>query len=734
MKIKSYIFNLLFLLSPVFFYGQVAAINAAVEDEIIKQDIPGVAIGVIKDGKLYYARGYGYKDKDKQIAVSSFTSMRWASISKPLTAVATLKLAETYNSFDLNDKVTEHIDYWTASNINWKSKIRIRHLLSNRSGINHYGGGTEKDENGNVIKKYNNKSSNTYVSDADDFNAESAVNIFKGPNLDFYPGTKYLYSSYGFNLLGAVVDEVSPNGYPAWVKKHIADKLGMTSLKIGTGSFTGVQKACDGVMNNKTIGNVEWKLPSGGWQSNVRDLTKFAIGIMNETLLNDTSVLWTDVPGNGSYGYGIGHNGDEASDFFRLSHNGAHDNVRTDMHFYPNKGIGVVVMIPVNYGDASRIRKRVYTAIGHNWASDTTPKDACTSTMKSCEGKFAGVWRKTNKDVIVRRGYSHSNFAKEWQKLRAKGYYCDDFEPSFKSGKLVWDGVFKKGLGGNPMWRGYDQAGFNTKWKEMSNMGYRLIDLETYVINGQRKWAGLFRPGNGAYALIRNYSTAGFAQKRAEFASKGMKLIDIEVYTSGGQQKWSGVWIAGQDGLLNRNYTTAGFNTLWNQHRQNGYRLIDIETYEISGNQRWAGIWEKSNQGEYLNRNHSYCSIMNNHTNYSKNGYELIDIERYGTNIAAKSQLIAEDSDEKEVAQSFDDAVTITPNFEVYPNPTKGKININVFNSKDAIVNIYSLTGRKLLSTTVVDKQIDLTSFAAGIYVVEVLQEGQEMRKKIILE
>ncbi len=243
----------------------------------------------------------------------------------------------------------------------------------------------------------------------------------------------------------------------------------------------------------------------------------------------------------------------------------------------------------------------------------------------SSNNKIAGLWRKTNKRVLVKRAYSSNNFNSLWRSLSSKGYHLENFEFS----KNLWSGIFKKGEGKYAMWRNYDQSGFNKKWKEMNSKSYRLYDLETYTIGGKRKWAGLFKKGSGKYAMFRNYSTSDFATKRKAMAKSGLKLIDIEVYVSRGKTYWSGVWIAGKDGLLNRNYAYNDFKNLVQNRAKSGYKLIDVETYCVNRQQKWAGIWEKSSERQFISFGSRNKTFINLHNSYSSKGFELIDFNNY---------------------------------------------------------------------------------------------------------
>ena len=607
----------------------IAAIDDIVIDEMIKQNIPGIAVGVFENGQLVHVKGYGNTNIESASAVTTSTIFRWASISKPLTAVAALQLHESDIDFRITDNVTKHTPYWTSSTTNDASQITITHLLSNRSGIHHYGNGRDDDGDGDPDNTYTWDSSVYNAPDPSGYNAQEAVAVFSGTGIDFTPGSEYLYTTFGFNLLGSAIDEASPNGYVDWIEDNIADPLGMSSLQVATGNRRGYQRSCDGRLNERILDSQEWKLPGGGWESNIVDLTRFARAVADESLLDVGTRLWTNVAGNDTYRYGVNADGLEFGDFFRVWHGGAHANLRTLMHVFPNRDYGVVVMAFAEWADAWRLIRRIDGEYGIVYDNiDTSPVDACLGVMGSCNGRFSGVWRDTGKDVIIRRGYSHSAFLREWQFLRDNGYYCDDFEAYVEDGQLRWDGVFREGPGGNPMWRNFTFDDFYDKWVEQSALGYRLVDLETYVVNGQRLWAGLWRPGSGPYAMWRGLSTADFGAKREEMAAQGLKLIDIEAFVEEGELLWAGAWISGQDGLLNRNYSTEDFGELRQSRRAAGWKLIDIEVYEVNGERLWAGIWEQSPQEETLFRLWNYCDFMDHHENASSMGFELIDFER----------------------------------------------------------------------------------------------------------
>ncbi len=112
------------------------AVDQAVRDEMARQELVGVAIGVIRDGRVVYTAGYGMADREAEVPVTDETLFRWASISKPVTAVAAMQLVEAGKldpSADIRDYVPEFPDKGTV--------ITTEQLLAHLGGIVHYSNG-----------------------------------------------------------------------------------------------------------------------------------------------------------------------------------------------------------------------------------------------------------------------------------------------------------------------------------------------------------------------------------------------------------------------------------------------------------------------------------------------------------------------------------------------------------------------------------------------------------------
>ncbi|MCW8962582.1 MAG: beta-lactamase family protein [Gammaproteobacteria bacterium] len=309
-----------------------AEIDAIVLDAMGRQNIAGMAVAIVRDNGLYYAKGYGYDDPAHTIPVTTSTLFRWGSLSKTLTATAALKLAEDNPAFSLEDRVIEHVDYWPR--VGDKADIRIKHLLSNRSGITHYW--MEEGCYGNLSPDFERKKHRQIT-----YNARQAVEVFKDQDLCFSPGTGYKYSTFGFSLLGSAIEGASGVSYAGWVSRKIRQPLGMTSLQQATGTRGGFDED-RGRLEYIEEDNAAWRLPGGGWESNIIDLAKFANALVQGSLLNNTARLATSVPGNGTYGYGVFHSPGNT----HVWHEGNNRNSRALLYLYPRTGerLGIVIM------------------------------------------------------------------------------------------------------------------------------------------------------------------------------------------------------------------------------------------------------------------------------------------------------------------------------------------------------------------------------------------------------
>lgn len=174
--------------------------------------IPGLAYGIVVDGKLVIAGNYGYTDIDKKIPVTSSSVFRIASMSKSFTAMAILKLRDE-GKLRLDDPAELYIPelkglkYPTAD----APLITIRHLLT-------HGAGFPED----------NPWGDRQLADSD---KELSELINKQISFSNPPGIAYEYSNLGFAMLGRIITKVSGKQYQQYIKENIWIPLGMKSAE-----------------------------------------------------------------------------------------------------------------------------------------------------------------------------------------------------------------------------------------------------------------------------------------------------------------------------------------------------------------------------------------------------------------------------------------------------------------------------------------------------------------------
>src|SRR5262245_58217724 len=152
--------------------------------------ILGAAVGLVLKGKIVYLAGYGLADRDKRTPVSQETLFRWASVSKPLTALAALQLAEQ-GRLQLHADVRCYVPEFPPQHIKKEPAVVTAHsLLCHQGGVVHY------DTPGLVFQPP--------APDNDDIIV--ALDTFKQSPLAHRPYTAYTYSTFGYILLSAVIE------------------------------------------------------------------------------------------------------------------------------------------------------------------------------------------------------------------------------------------------------------------------------------------------------------------------------------------------------------------------------------------------------------------------------------------------------------------------------------------------------------------------------------------------
>jgi CubicO group peptidase (beta-lactamase class C family) len=198
-----------------------------IPDLMRKYKIPGGAVAVVRDGKLIYARGFGYADVENKAPVQPHALFRLASVSKPITGVAIMKLVED-GKLRLDDRVTPLIADLTPApgatvDPRWE-QITIRHLLTHTGGW---------DRAVSFDPMFQPAIAAAAVNAPAPASAETIIRYMKGKPLDFNPGEKFVYSNFGYAILGRVIERVTGMPYEPFVRTRVLQPAGATRTRLG---------------------------------------------------------------------------------------------------------------------------------------------------------------------------------------------------------------------------------------------------------------------------------------------------------------------------------------------------------------------------------------------------------------------------------------------------------------------------------------------------------------------
>jgi CubicO group peptidase (beta-lactamase class C family) len=266
-------------------YADLAPFDDLMLKFMADNQVPGAALAVAKDGKLIYARGFGYADQQLGLPVPPGMRFRIASISKPITAVMILRLIEL-GLLKMDDHVFEYLKIALPANADPRlKKITIKHLLQHTAGF-------DRDKSFDpmfrpiIIAKDQNTKPPAKPMDI--------IHYMTKQKLDFDPGERYAYSNFGYCILGRVIEKATGQSYEAAVQKHVFDPIGVKHTQLGhtltaakneTHYFDPKNRTGNAVMGPNFGKPVPlpygvWYLEAmdahGGWISSAPDLVRFA--------------------------------------------------------------------------------------------------------------------------------------------------------------------------------------------------------------------------------------------------------------------------------------------------------------------------------------------------------------------------------------------------------------------------------------------------------------------------
>jgi CubicO group peptidase (beta-lactamase class C family) len=318
------------------------ALDAYIRTSMQAARIPGLALGVVRDGQIGYLKGYGIAGPDGRPATPQ-TPFILGSTSKSFTALAVMQLVEA-GKIDLDAPVTRYLPWFRTHNEAESARISVRHLLHHTSGLPTYGGlqGLGDNDQGSVA-------------------LENGVRQLSRADLIHPPGQHYEYTNENYNTLGLIVATVSGTSYEEYVRSSIFAPLQMTHSAAALS---------DAAAADVASGYRYWFLwpvafdapyprrmtPAGFLISSAEDMAHYVAALSNggtyehRQLLSRSGIATLHTPVSRitpttSYGMGWAIQGAPPSS--RIWHDGDVSNFHSHVALLPDQRLGIVVLMNV---------------------------------------------------------------------------------------------------------------------------------------------------------------------------------------------------------------------------------------------------------------------------------------------------------------------------------------------------------------------------------------------------
>jgi CubicO group peptidase (beta-lactamase class C family) len=343
------------------FSSAVALLEHWIDNQMAHRGLPGLALGVVYDQQLIYARGFGTSDIEKKTAVTPSTIFRMASITKLFTSTAIMQLRDA-GKLQLDDPVAKHLPWFRYKNTFPDGpQVTIRHLLTHTSGLPR-------------------EAPFPYWTDHKFPTREQMIGAFSTQESVFEPFTKYKYSNLGMAILGEVVAEVSGLTYEKYVHTNILVPLGMSSSsvviperekhRLATGYG---RRMSDGSHRISEFVDAKGLIPAANLSSTVEDMARFAMLQFREGKAGGGQILkgstiremhrphW--VQPSWRSGWGLGWGVSKSDERVTVGHGGWVGGYRTQLTVSPSEKVAVIVMTNSDDGIPSFFANRAMSML-----------------------------------------------------------------------------------------------------------------------------------------------------------------------------------------------------------------------------------------------------------------------------------------------------------------------------------------------------------------------------------
>lgn len=325
--------------------------------------VPGVSIAIINHGRIEWARGYGYKENGSNEKVTPNTLFQAASISKSVSAVAALQLADAH-LVDLDYAANAYLKTWTIREnvFTQKAPVTLRRILSHTAGFNIHG----------------------FDGYAIDHTLPTLSQILDGIapanspaiEVEAVPGTEFRYSGGGYVVMQQLVQDVSGQDLASYANQHVLQRAGMSHstftqpLPDTWKSFASAGHDNDGMAIDGKW-NTYPEIGAAGLWTTPTDLARFAMEIQKgvqgqSNLLSKNMIDQYLTPTTlEQYGLGVGIKG--VGNSAKFWHTGGNAGFRCIMTAYAHEGTGAIVMTNGDGGSFLMTEIQAAIARAYEW-------------------------------------------------------------------------------------------------------------------------------------------------------------------------------------------------------------------------------------------------------------------------------------------------------------------------------------------------------------------------------
>lgn len=247
-------------------------VRTYVSKQMAERHIPGISVGVVRDGSVMLTGGYGLANVELGVAATPDTVYGVLSVGKQFTAAAIMQMAEA-GTVHLDEPIATCLPGMPTA---WQA-VTVRHLLSHTSGIPDY---TDTPGFAQTIRQ--------------DRSPLDVIRPVLSMALEFPPGEEWRYSNTGYYLLGMIVERVSGQPYAQYLTARIFQPVGMKATRVNDLNAVIPNRAAGYTWWNDQLSNAEYASPTqmwaaGGVVSTVRDLATWDAALSTDTLLQSSS-------------------------------------------------------------------------------------------------------------------------------------------------------------------------------------------------------------------------------------------------------------------------------------------------------------------------------------------------------------------------------------------------------------------------------------------------------------